>query len=135
MGRATGNQRLLLSIFLQASCPGPPSCDPELVRDPGINAAVNAAMGAIRLIIEEREDAARGAGNNVVAVIRELADKHGPRAVEITALFLAQAAASGFQAVARIEEDSVENVVAHYQQHFETRLDFTLLTAQLRDEE
>jgi hypothetical protein len=105
------------------------------VRDPGINAAVNAAMGAIRLIVEEREDAAQGAGNNVVAVIRELADKHGPRAVEITALFLAQAAASGLQAIARIEEDSVENVVARYQQHFETRVDFTLLTAQLRDEE
>lgn len=105
------------------------------VRHEGINAAINTAMGAIRLVVAEHENMLEGSGNAVVGLLQALAEEHGHRAVEITALFLAQAAAAGFENLARSEGDPVENVLAQYQQHFETNVDFTLITAQLDEGE
>ncbi|GAA1170772.1 hypothetical protein GCM10009608_03940 [Pseudonocardia alaniniphila] len=100
------------------------------VRHEGINAAVNTAMGAIRLVVAEHEDMLEGSGNAVVGLLQALAKEHGHRTVEITALFLAQAAAAGFENLARSQGDPVEDVLAQYQEHFETNVDFTLITAQ-----
>jgi hypothetical protein len=101
------------------------------VRHEGINAAVNTAMGAIRLVVAEHENMLEGSGNAITGLLQALAEEHGHRAVEITALFLAQAAAAGFENLARSQGTPVEDVLAQYQEHFETKVDFTLITAHL----
>jgi hypothetical protein len=69
-------------------------------------------------------------GNAIVGLLQALAKEHGHRVVEITALFLAQAAAAGFEDLARSEGAPVEDVLAQYQERLETNVDFTLITAQ-----
>ena len=87
-------------------------------------------MGAIRLVVAEHENMLEGSGNAVVGLLQALAKEHGHRTVEIAALFLAQAAAAGFENLARSQGDPVEDVLVQYQEHFETNVDFTLITAQ-----
>src|SRR4051794_4265203 len=85
------------------------------VRHEGITAAVNTAMGAIRLVVAEHENRFEGSGNAVVELLQSLGEEHGHRAVEIAGLFLARAAAAGFENLARSEGDPVEDVLAQYQ--------------------
>ncbi|WP_433555426.1 hypothetical protein ACQPWY_23195 [Pseudonocardia xinjiangensis] len=105
------------------------------MRHEGITAAVNTAMGAIRLVVAEHENRFEGSGNAVVELLGALGEEHGHRAVEIAGLFLARAAAAGFENLARAEGDPVEDVLAQYQEHVETNVDFTLIVAGLDEDD
>jgi hypothetical protein len=103
------------------------------MREPGIDDAVKATLAAIRLAVEEQQTQV-SAGAQVTALIRELREKYGAGAVEITALFLARSAANGFLGIARLGDHPVDDVLADFARHFETSIDFRLITAHLDDD-